>query len=261
MKLYPITVQQIKEKYLSGKTTLELAKEYDVSAATILNKLKPLGVIRSRSERRKRYTLNENFFAKIDSAVKAQILGFLFADGYNDETRHFITVTLHNKDEEYLKKVLLEMQSSQPIKVIKQNYVNICFKNRKLSKDLALHGCIKNKSLILKYPILSKEYEKDFIRGYFEGDGGLFYSSKYNRLSLSICGTKDVLDNIAIVFKREINVKSYIYKRKNIYILYLVGNKNIIKTCDWIYDKAPFYMARKHDVYVQHKGAAFDRAL
>lgn len=45
--------------------------------------------------------------------------------------------------------------------------------------DLSKHGCVPNKSLILKFPTtLPNELVNDFIRGYFDGDGSVYINNK-----------------------------------------------------------------------------------
>lgn len=43
---------------------------------------------------RRTYTLNENFFDKIDCEEKAYFLGFLYADGWVDKKGYQISISL-----------------------------------------------------------------------------------------------------------------------------------------------------------------------
>ena len=43
----------------------------------------------------------------------------------------------------------------------------------KMFSDLCKHGCVPNKSLILTFPVITEELIPHFIRGYFDGDGGI----------------------------------------------------------------------------------------
>lgn len=99
-----------------------------------------------------------------------------------------------------------------------------------MKADLISHGCIPQKSLILKFPEISKELIPHFIRGYFDGDGsvGIYNNSSIKKaltLRSSICcGTelflKDLCDYLPL--KTKIIHK---LKRKNngSGILYNVG--------------------------------------
>lgn len=54
---------------------------------------------------KRKYILNQNFFDDIDTEEKAYWLGFLYADGYNNEKRKEVKIRLAIKDEEHLLKL------------------------------------------------------------------------------------------------------------------------------------------------------------
>src|SRR5690606_2341049 len=68
----------------------------------------------------------------------------------------------------------------------------------KMGNDLIKHGCVPNKSLILKYPDnLDEEYFGSFLCGYFDGDGCLTYTHiNHKPKSNEIClmGTYEFLE-------------------------------------------------------------------
>lgn len=73
--------------------------------------------------------------------------------------------------------------------------------NKKLVSDLIKLGCVPCKSLILTFPnkeiFKTDDLVKHFIRGYFDGDGCISYSSnKYYKPRCSILGTRSILENI-----------------------------------------------------------------
>ena len=51
-------------------------------------------------------------------------MGFLFADGYINEKKYVVDLTLHQKDKEILNKFvkLLYPNNDRPIKIIKEKY-------------------------------------------------------------------------------------------------------------------------------------------
>lgn len=82
-KIARCEIDNIIALYQSGKTCLFISKLYNVNDETIRRYLhKNSIVVRNQSDARK-YTLDNNFFDKIDTSEKAYILGLLYADGYN----------------------------------------------------------------------------------------------------------------------------------------------------------------------------------
>lgn len=141
------------------------------------------------------YNYNEKFFEKIDDEHKAYWLGFLYADGYiepiyrKDKIKAFrIEIGLSIKDKNHLEKFLIDIDSNAPISYRKQmlgekEYLScrVRINNTKICKDLMRLGCTTRKSLTLEFPsenILPSKYLKDFIRGYFDGDGCISYSER-----------------------------------------------------------------------------------
>ena len=58
MKKIKLDIGYIKDKYLSGITTIEIAKELNVHPSTIQDRLKPFDILRKPGAR-KRFTIKE----------------------------------------------------------------------------------------------------------------------------------------------------------------------------------------------------------
>ena len=153
------------------------------------------------NNRNKKYQINENIFNNIDSEEKAYFLGFLMADGYNNETRYSVRLCLKEEDVcvlESLKNILYP-NNDKPIGYIKRkdgfnlNYLDIC--NKHISKTLANLGMIQAKTFKLQYPNISNTMNKHFIRGYFDGDGCINFfilkKYKYFKCQFRIIGTEN----------------------------------------------------------------------
>jgi len=57
---------------------------------------------KSVSQAQRKYSLNENYFDEIDTSNKAYILGFLYADGYNNRINNTVVLSLFKQDREIL---------------------------------------------------------------------------------------------------------------------------------------------------------------
>ena len=112
----------------------------------------------------------------------AYVLGFFAADGTmiaNNRGAHFIE--FHVTDKEILLKIRKVLGSNHKISIRDKGIINhklgyrLQIGSKEIFADLSRLGFSPNKSLILKFPIIPKEYVGDFIRGYFDGDGCVYF--------------------------------------------------------------------------------------
>lgn len=126
----------------------------------------------------RKYNVNENFF-KMWTHDMAYILGFWWADGCikNNKNSKVFSITQHKKDKYILEEILSKMNSSHPLGKIR-NCFEIKIGSKEIVNDIIkLGGCTK-KSLKIKFPNVPKEYLRDFVRGYFDGDGCIYKNGK-----------------------------------------------------------------------------------
>ena len=95
----------IKESYLNGESTVKIGKRYGTSHQPILKALKRMNVERTPRKFNRKYSLNENYFDKIDTPNKAYILGLLYADGSNTISKSTISILCKKKMGICLKKL------------------------------------------------------------------------------------------------------------------------------------------------------------
>lgn len=212
----------------------------------------------------RKFQIDENFFEIIDSEEKAYILGFLYADGNNNDKNHKVCLSLSKKDEDILIKIS-KIIFSNNINIIntKNNTMsNLNIINKKISNDLTKHGCVPNKTFLLKFPELNKKLYNHFIRGYFDGDGMLTITNRLYRhcknysstANFSITSTKEMLTVIQNIFENmKIHAqitKRYKNRNNNNYTLRVSGNHNIKKIGNYIYNNATIYLNRKYKNYL-----------
>lgn len=213
---------------------------------------------------KRKYHLNEHYFDKIDDEHKAYWLGFLYADGYNDERRGRIVVSLHGKDIEILQNFLKDLNSNHLIRKSKHTYTDndICtieLSSRHLSQTLAKLGCYQCKSLTLSFPsskYISKKFLAPFLRGMWDGDGEIkinkFSNRKYLYPHIAIYSSKVFCEQLQTVLTK-LNFKSHIINMRNPLnkSLYIKGGKKEIKKfLVWLYKDASIYLNRKYANYL-----------
>lgn len=125
--------------------------------------------------------LNHDFFKKWSSKM-AYVLGFFAADGsmvLNNRGAHFIEFTITDR-------IVLEMIQKavdSTHKIQKRSHNNSAWKSqyrlqigsKEWFADLSRLGFTRNKSNTLTFPKVPKKYFGDFVRGYFDGDGCVYF--------------------------------------------------------------------------------------
>lgn len=233
-----------------------------------------------------KYHYDENYFQSIDSEDKAYWLGFLYADGCVRESHnkdsskiksYVLEITLCDKDRKHLEKFRESIDSDVPIKdkIVKlddKKYgaVRMCVCCTKMCNDLIKLGCIPRKTYNMSFPnyeIVPECFMRDFIRGYFDGDGCICVpESSPSIIIANFTGMENMLSEIReYLFSHGIVDFKNAYSQKN-------GNKavelafrgdNVRSFLDYIYKDASIYLDRKYNKYIdfykdkkipEHKG-------
>jgi len=247
-------------EYSSGINTGILSKKYNISSVAIRGLLKRRGVSRrTQTILQRKYTINETYFDNIDSEDKAYFLGLLYADGNNNEERRCVSLQLIEKDKDILIEFARKISSNNPLKYVNSNPTNswkLNIYNKHISEKLHDVGCPQRKTFILKYPeFLDDELQRHFIRGYFDGDGGLTVSNK--NYSFSVTSTESFCNTINNILQTRFKIHSGIYnrhKRNNIVTLTVSGNLQILRIMGWLYKDTSLFLKRKHQKYLEIKG-------
>ena len=258
-------------KYLSGISSIKLAKEYNADLKTVLNTLRRKGVkIRTAKENSRKYPIKENFFDKIDNQKKAYFLGYLFADGCNLGKK--VSLNLSEKDLSILKRLnklihpkgkplykgrpRKSLVNNTQIAHIKLNY-HLLIENKHVADILSSYGCTPRKTNTLKFPSCIRTHLiPHFIRGYFDGDGSLCLFGKKPCINayVSITGTSFFCEKIQNILNT-FNVKSKIllknYKTENVVELRITKIRSILKFLEWVYKDSTIHLKRKYLLYIK----------
>jgi intein/homing endonuclease len=275
MKQTPIILEHeinnIKHMYLEeNKTPKEIGEIYGVQRHRINYLLKKYGIQKTVSEAKRKYQINEHYFDKIDTPNKAYILGFLYADGYNNRINNTIILSLNRKDEDILLKIKEEVGSNKPI--YHHNYINssdgverhmseLNFASKHMCEQLEKFGMIQNKTFTIDFPnFLPDELISHFIRGYFDGDGCACLSKDKSRNSgtafqINIMSSMQLCLHMQEYLKNKQNISFQVNKpsgKKELNGLIRSKSKNDIKNfINYIYKNAELYMERKYNKCLQ----------
>lgn len=221
-----------------------------------------------------KYKYNKDYFSKIDTPDKAYWLGFLYADGsinryyQNDKLKSMtLELGLSYKDKEHLEKFKQCLDTNIPIfekvnRIKGKEYksVRIQLNNTKICYDLCDLGCTPSKTYDIKFPtydIVPREFMRDFIRGFFDGDGCISITEMNNKphIVTNITGMSDMLQSISdfLISEQIIRVKPKIRKderREFTYSLFIYGTDTNKEFLDYLYQDANVYLDRKYNQYL-----------
>lgn len=231
----------IEEYTVKDRTLKELSEEFKVQPQSIRNLLRKQK-IEITNKKIKNYPRNSNYFEKIDTPDKAYWLGMMFSDGSITKERQ---VNLELKDEEHILKFQKAIGAkNHKINIIKDQRWSkecVCYKlglrDQKLAEDLKKYGCVPNKSYIqFDFPNIPEEFYPDFIRGYFDGDGSVYFTN--NKYKLSFVGN----DIFLISLKKILNKPNLTLCQSSVskitYDLKICGKKDVIRILHYMYDNS-----------------------
>lgn len=116
------------------------------------------------------YDINKHFFKKWSSRM-AYILGFICADGnVHGRTLSWDLSDKYVSNMELLESFNMTMESNYPLSKGEGSY-RLRISNRIILDDIKKLGIVPNKKKILIFPKVPKDYLRDFIRGFLDGDG------------------------------------------------------------------------------------------
>lgn len=265
--------EKAKVLYETGHSFTDIAALFNCSVTGISDALQSRGVITrgnvdiNGNSYNKKYSCNDDYFETIDTERKAYWLGYLLADGYNNEKDGRISFGQSEKDSEIVHKFKEDIQATNPIRVnkIRKNKVRgktfisnpfhvIKVSSKKMSEDLAKWGCGQNKTFSVVFPNIKESLKVHLIRGYFDGDGSVINTKDIVKTAaqFNILGTKEFLISIQDeLIKIGLSRTKISPARKNSKISQLVygGINNIKAFYNYLYSEASIYLPRKKKTF------------
>lgn len=217
---------------------------------------------------------NEDYFERIDSEVKAYLLGFYLADGSvslgsrcKNSFRHQVGLSI--TDLVIVEKFKEEICPNNKITfshyikgaINRKPMCSIRWTSTKMKENLeTLYNFKIRKTYDFNFKMnfdnIPKKYWNSFILGYFDGDGHISYNGK--QFTLGIYGTsKPFLEQIGNIFKEKFNIESIydVANKKNVDLYCLRFNANqkrkefIKKLYKYFYKNSTINLKRKKDKF------------
>lgn len=245
---------EIAKQYLQGKSSTELAKQYNYKTRnSILQKLHKLD-IKTRNvnlERAEAKSYIDFNLKKVDTQLKGYILGLLLTDGYINIERGYIGLELVDLDTiRFISKELKCKYATIKSDKFKNRYRIILYCKEYLD-CLNRLGLIKAKTFMTEGPVLfsdEKQYLPFIVRGIIDGDGwirkdgGEFFICSASEKFIKWC--KEALEELKFV---NIKIRFIANDFNGIYIIRSAVIHNINLLQNLIY-KQPFGMMRKYNL-------------
>ena len=263
--------------YNNGMPYYKIAKTIGVSRKTVSYHLRKAGLqsnpkytrtVDPAKLRKYDYSIADSVFEIIDTEEKAYWLGMLYADGYIDDSKHSVSLSLKEADREHVEKFrhFLGLDAKKihvKTKNIKsKQYIGyeFTFSSVKTVNDLARCGCTSNKTFSLQFPnesILPEKLRFHFIRGYMDGDGSITHGGKNaSVISLEILGTEAFLTS----YQKNVNFSDrrlYTFKHSKIKRS-VINGPYAIYVLDKLYKNAHIYLLRKYETYLRLRRLALE---
>ena len=184
--------------------------------------------------------------------------GFLAADG-NVDSKGRIRLMLNYDDIGHLEKFKDFLASTHTISSNTTDY-NRCsfeFTDREMCEVLDLNfNIIPNKSLSITFPKIPKQYLRDFIRGYFDGDGSVCESfSNKNSITATLYttftgGSKPFIETLFFMLQQEIGLGGHLQDFSTGAKWQIKYNtNNSITLLDYMYKNSNYCLDRKYSIY------------
>lgn len=258
--------EKIERLYLEGKIAKEISSILGFKySQPVYNYFKKRGWERNGKSGKVTYKVDIDFFKCINTEEKAYILGFICADGHISEDRLVITVA--EKDLDILEKIRGAMHSNHPIKKIKRinpynktdrkqlTLVELMIGRKELVEPLFNMGLSSNKTYTLNGDILKyipKYLMRDFLRGYFDGDGNVFFGIRYTsgyKYNINVCGNEDfLLKSFQAYFPSSNRLYKDLYS-KQCYVWKISSRDKVRDFMHYLYYNSSIFLQRKYNEY------------
>lgn len=245
----------------------------NISVSPVYRILKELKVMEPG---RRRYNINQDYFETIDTEEKAYWLGFLAADG-TIRLRHggaekikrgsSIVLKLAVKDKHHVDRFqkIFGIESrityhrdytkTRKGEVSFSDNCKVSINSNKLIDDIIDKGVTPRKSATLDKPNIDSKYNSHFIRGYFDGNGNIGFttkegttSSKQEVIKMFHLGIACFSTNFKNYLIEELGKENITFKTSGDYSIVVTNMKDSVAFINYIYKDATILLERKKEI-------------
>lgn len=204
----------------------------------------------------KNHDLKEDFFEVIDTEEKAYLLGIFWTDGFVKKGNR-IGLQLQKRDEGFVKKIRNLLGSDSTLVLdprTGKEAISFEFASEKMAKDLSFFGVVRNKtydSVGLPLNLIPVEFQRPFVRGLFDGDGGLAFKENYNETAVNFSSYhRESVEDFQKFIDRAIGkTESNKIRKASCWRCSWRGRRQVLKILEYLYQDAKIYLPRKYEKY------------
>lgn len=252
--------QEIVRRYSQEKVSHQkLGESLGLSAICVGKVLRKHGV----KGKTNAFSIDENFFEKIDTPQKAYFLGWILSDGCCFSDSNHIAISVTESDKEILEKLrnLIKFEGSVKTYDKKDSFSTkrvsvLSFCNKKIKEDISKHECSPTKTFTLKFPQIEQRLLSHFLRGFIEGDGHLGVTAKNQKFFVGLLATHDFMFGVKKILKEQLGIDIVLGKTPYPWMSRFQKGKrqDVVNILDWIYkDCEDMFLPRKYEIYKRIK--------
>lgn len=255
--------------YNNGYSACKIASILGMSSRKVYKTLHENGISRrNMSNARQIYKHNCYFFDDLIYESSVYFLGLVYSDGCitNHNTNYKLTLELQESDKHIIETFRDLISPEKQIYCVNKSEINpkwsnlygITVDDKYIVNKLKEYGMIVGKTYNRRFPEVilnsSEDIQRHFIRGYFDGDGSIYYKKKEGKIikstiRITFASNINICENIGNIIKMHCNANYVISKNGNSNHITFMGRLKVMRILNWLYKDSNYYLYRKRAKY------------
>ncbi len=197
-----------------------------------------------------------NFFER-KNEISYYVLGYWFADGCIMKKSGGYYFSIVSNDIGHLKKIKEEMKITTKLYKNSNDAFEVRVGNKKLIKSMIKDfkaDYRKTEITEIPYEIIPKEYFYDFLRGYFDGDGGFLFQNYIKNdgtrsvSAIKFTGAEKIIKSLYKII--DFGILSEDSRKNNCFYLSFYSD-NMRNLLEKMYKNSKIHLKRKYEIYLK----------